>query len=1241
MKKTLLFLLFFHFIIEVKSQVLGTCGTQNTEIAEPKIFSCASTGVDYINKYRTLEFWIPNSETPIKTIKVNIVVTQSTDPNKQLWKDTPFFRESVNTMFAKVNEIYSNSVPNSYPFPIACPPSSINYITDTKIRFILNEIIFLPPNDVFYYSGYNTSTNPDLDKSGLIVNYLNQHYPSAKTSLNHIFSMPASYPGHPWGQWHTVNGVNVVNTWLSMWGNSMYWHNHASHFIHEYGHALGLHHTYDGPEPNLQTTDFDFLNDVFGTCPEPAMLDVNNPCYSTCNNLSIPANQRKCPPPAPGPNRVVPVTKECFYYDYPGGYPFMSGAFYHQDEPFIRYHISPKSAARMHRALSLYEKSFVLDNTIIANCVKEYTSPVPEPYYIYNNETWDFAMQMHQSIVVVPGVTLTLKCKLSMAQNRGIVVMKGAKLIVDGATITSRSGWNGIFLEGDYFQPMNQTGNIYHGYVELKNNAKIEYAVTAINANEGGIIKASNSTFSNNIVSIKMSNYSHLYKNTSSVSNCIFQNIDRADFVSFIDLNNTSGFKVLGCEFIGSPTDIVGYGIKTIDSELTVDWFNGSIKNTFKNLSYGVYSSTSYQFDKLTKITNSNFENNAYGILLEGTQYSNITKNQFVIENISSNQTVDSRRYGLYLKGCNGFNVTDNQFLSNNGGGELAGCVVWNSVLSADVVKKNSFANLTVGAVSSGNNTSSEQSSVLLNQKKFRPGLQFLCNDFSLNSTDIFVGPGINPYQLRQVPTPNPPVLRLGMGSYQGSCVNNSTTANNLFSNGNHIIYDSEVNIGTIYSHPNNVQFTPLNGKYTTSMVTLNNCNSIPNRNCNPKYFFDDIYSIKDVLSTSKSTAKQLAQLIDNNNTMGLLNTIATVSSSAHIKNALIAATPYLSDEVLKTMLQNSNMNHAHVKQIIIGNSPVSNEIKDVLDQVIANYPNGIKNQIYNAQQGVSERSILFSKIMTAEADAQQAINDGVRYYLTADNIPAPIDSVIALLENNTDEKINMQLAAFYIIKHDFIKTQLFIDNMALIPAFVDVAKLFTVAMELEMANQRCNELNQQQKDKVLEVADGACQNSSYLAQALLKYYYSLSYPEYVEMPSNQPQGFARGVNTTFNTSSNSNYELSSMTNEEVKNHYQEFIKSTAKQSVVSGIENNKDAFLVYPNPAKEQITIFYESENDNNNTFIELTDVSGKLILQKRISANESEITISLEKISSGFYLMVIKDNNTIVSTKKLSIEK
>jgi len=83
------------------------------------------------------------------------------------------------------------------------------------------------------------------------------------------------------------------------------------------------------------------------------------------------------------------------------------------------------------------------------------------------------------------------------------------------------------------------------------------------------------------------------------------------------------------------------------------------------------------------------------------------------------------------------------------------------------------------------------------------------------------------------------------------------------------------------------------------------------------------------------------------------------------------------------------------------------------------------------------------------------------------------------------------------------------------------------------------------------------------------------------------------------------------------------------------GLEDfDTDEFVMYPNPAKNQLNFEY-STLDINELNVSIIDMQGRTITNK--SLNSSNDIIDVSGLSSGLYQVLIMEGNTIVGTKKL----
>ncbi|HYG52756.1 MAG TPA: hypothetical protein VD905_17755, partial [Flavobacteriales bacterium] len=150
--------------------------------------NCSNSSTTYLNKYRAPGFWTPdvNNNTPIKTIKINFVVFQQDDGSGTgAMVDNAVAHTQFQQLVADINYRYSHSEIKGYPS--TCQPS-IDYITDTRIRFVLNDVLFFQNSDI-----YNGITS-DADMLQLI----HTASPSSKNCLNIcIVKILNDYPIEP------------------------------------------------------------------------------------------------------------------------------------------------------------------------------------------------------------------------------------------------------------------------------------------------------------------------------------------------------------------------------------------------------------------------------------------------------------------------------------------------------------------------------------------------------------------------------------------------------------------------------------------------------------------------------------------------------------------------------------------------------------------------------------------------------------------------------------------------------------------------------------------------------------------------------------------------------------------------------------------------------------------------------------------------------------------------------------
>jgi hypothetical protein len=99
--------------------------------------------------------------------------------------------------------------------------------------------------------------------------------------------------------------------------------------------------------------------------------------------------------------------------------------------------------------------------------------------------------------------------------------------------------------------------------------------------------------------------------------------------------------------------------------------------------------------------------------------------------------------------------------------------------------------------------------------------------------------------------------------------------------------------------------------------------------------------------------------------------------------------------------------------------------------------------------------------------------------------------------------------------------------------------------------------------------------------------------------------------------------------------------ESTAQDTVVfdaslcTGIaENEVSALQIYPNPASGEFTV-YQPGGFSVNSIVEISDVTGKIIMTQQIQSGATEQHVSLDGIAAGIYMVLLHSNGESIAYK------
>lgn len=905
--------------------------------------------------YRNQTLYVPDGnaeiafhDAPVKTIDVNINIIQKDDGSGN-FEDSQDTRQRFRTIISWINDFYSRFSPSD---KIEWVDELPNY--DSRIRFSIGEegnerIFFYKNTNWWYYNDASCAYN-------IFNNFMSVFCPERLEAVN-VFVF-----GNP-------NNVNFSNALPPSWSDfeenaaiaMFYWPSQDSDYAragtlaHELGHILGLLHTYAGAaaEPVSDPNNLDFLKDVFLTSLSP----VTSNCPHICNYYAD----------------ADAVNGDGITNNLMGG---------NKDQEYI----SPLQAGQMHRALSL------TSSRKYVHCEKSRI-----PLIITDEQLWDFDIKLYRDLIVESGAKLTLTNHLVMNPDCRIIVKQGGKLIVDGATIGidlyEKEQWQGVQVWGNVSQHQFAIeGQYEQGYLELKNGAKIENAITAVDLwdgnnynTAGGIVKATDSYFINNSRTVRCMPYRNFNPINSNIEypyNAVFRNcsfeindsfIGNSLFREHVYLKWVTGFKFYGCDFIlsgnaGSVTDNT-YGIYSSRSGLNVDAVCSSLlypcdeydRSLFSGFTYGISAEES---DYPVTIKRTDFVNNKYGVSLYETSCPTILQSTFQIGG-------NGCGYGIFCEGSHRYIFEENSFSKHPTMFDNTYGILMRNTMSTNRVYRNTFEGLYCGNIAIGNNVVTDAFGEHIS------GLSYECNTNANNEIDFYVD-------------------RWDGVSYNGiqrSIGNEAVASGNVFSaTGFHFYNNGDDCVD--YYYANNIGETPYGNKcyrVYTHLASENTCLSNYDNNLSVVFteeerlvrerdflrYYNDYYAFKQLLNSR----------VDGGNTNAELSNVrnASMDNMWDVRTTLLGHSPYLSQEVLFEIVdKNDVFPESVIFEILASN--LDELKKDTLishlESQVFPLPDYMIEMLEQLAYGTTVKTVLQNQILRCKYEYTNAANDIIRSIL-------------------------------------------------------------------------------------------------------------------------------------------------------------------------------------------------------------------------------------------------------------------
>ncbi|TNE53129.1 MAG: T9SS type A sorting domain-containing protein [Bacteroidetes bacterium] len=625
---------------------------------------------------------------------------------------------------------------------------------------------------------------------------------------------------------------------------------------------------------------------------------------------------------------------------------------------------------------------------------------------ITENTTWDEPRQIANDIVVKTGNTLTIKSFVLFEKDRKITVEPGAKLNLEGATLTNYCDdfWAGIVVQGNSNLPQNQNNQ---GFVQM-NNTTIENAKEALRfwepnnyASTGGYVFATNSKFINNWRSAEFIYYHDFstsdpgveIKNRSFFTNCEFawdnSYLGENSIAPAVTMYHVNGVQFNACHFEDQRISVIQNpvlgtsGIGSLDASFVVqgtlknptlnqipsDWYDEGKYNvsTFKNLRIGVEASNATSLAQ-PKIDQSHFANNHHGLIITSVDNLLASRNKFEL----------NWRGGILMDNCTAYHVEGNEFVGAGLKDQRTGVLTINSGTEDNQIYRNHLRHLHVGNVAQGVNGNDESEEILLSS-----GLEWNCNrneggriDFMVTIDDLNpeFGEGVRPFQ--------------GSGDQVAANVFSQNLTPGAQSGDFHIS-STDNNILTYFSSNKPDEIPELVSGLVLTIQTNNvrKCDSkLGSEKGNPG-FVDSlglgglVTEIKVVTDEIKLRNKLLhiqLQLGDQTELHDLVSSL-NKTNRLEIKNALMSASPFLSEKLLRELGEHpsSVFPHAWYKDVVLANNEVArnNGFMAFLKNKPEALPEGLYLEIMNKRSQLTERGRMELEILNLKTQKENLSN--------------------------------------------------------------------------------------------------------------------------------------------------------------------------------------------------------------------------------------------------------------------------
>ena len=878
------------------------------------------------------------------------------------------------------------------------------------------------------------------------------------------------------------------------------------------------------------------------------------------------------------------------------------------------------------------------------------------------SEEWNSSKKVKATVVIPSGFELIITGPSTIisfddskqtGKDSKIIVLPGGKLrIENGAKLTSHKNcvlglWDGIEVFGinGYSQDLayvnldanrpNELMSLNQGFVEIVGGSTIENAMAAVTAYStdffksgdfdvtGGIIQASDANFINNRNDIDIAWYHdfNTATNTETKNKCNFK---RCNFETnsalvnpgainemicdmqlpllytdkHIHLWNVNGVNIEGCTFKTDLPAIAGKkpnyskGIEAFDASFTCT-VSDTTRSSFINLQYGILNGSyngscdPQQYNTLNapiaKIDRSYFQNCMRGIELDGTILTNINRCKFLMNteygnNFYANHSYDDDELplygahaktpvGIYTNAALAYRIKDNKFKS------FIGTDIGDDALAYGMVNTNTSA--FIDGITSYN----EYSNYYVHQQfeEINTHLKTNCNKhFNTEPMEHYSWSVFNDL------------------APQGECFGSlMASETNLFDNNSFGSPQRDIhldNFASTFAYNSNPGFVP----QFHNLGVISTCGNLPidifEAACPANIYPRSLSFHHGVYAKNNLDYRNLKKLIDQDSTEVLLQYIEDNNLEV-IKNLPDSSRNLLSDETLIAMIDRlPPADWNDFTTILLNNSPLNPRLMELINES-SEIPNPIKQTISNAQTGESVRSVIDKELLRLEAEKGLSLYELISALIDT----GYVDTAFAILSNDGSIGAKMIGLALDPYSHfgfnyatalnkDYLLMQRLGNNAEAIIQLHDYLDYYI------------NIINTSAKLDTLDTSGEAVMSNIASVTSI--------------------DGIYASVALAATNKAVYGYNPKPI---KIVNGYRESPPEIEEPNSNLSILNRAFNFTIQPNPANDIVQLVFNNELP---TFIEISDLTGKVLLSKVVQ-NSNSININLNEFATGFYLV------------------